>query len=358
MRAEHCTKSGYNFKFTTSNYGITTTPEAEWACSVEGRPFTPEHRGHNREIFSVEDRMQLELVGKAKLCREEVIAIILYTGPMVPRGFSCIFCIYIFVFLVQFWFQPRHTVFRSLLGTHNTTSSEHVDIRKYALSPFPALLRFIIRSRQFEVYNAVLRQFPKGLADVFSENQFPTTVSVLASAVQKLAREVRIPEGTPLYRGLGGLLELPESFFRPDEQVHDRCVLSGTEASFVLEQIKTRLLFAVRFTVACGSSFPALSATGTAGPAGIHGVGIYEHYQQQGRRTAIFGGAGGTAGPPGAGPRQQRHRPWRVHPRFLAVPAGAGRRVRLALRVPSSCGWWMGRLLGLCLFDWCLLGLV
>ncbi len=69
------------------------------------------------------------------------------------------------------------------------------------------------------MYNAILRQFPKDLAEVFDANQFPTTVSVLASAVQKLAREVRIPEGTPLYRGLGGLMELPESFFRSDAQV-------------------------------------------------------------------------------------------------------------------------------------------
>ena len=69
-----------------------------------------------------------------------------------------------------------------------------------------------------------------------------------------------------LYRGLGGLLELPESFFRPDEQVHDRCVLSGTEASFVLEQIKTRLLFAINRRVQV--FFPSFECNGNCRAGG------------------------------------------------------------------------------------------
>ena len=105
MRAEHCTKTGYNFQFTTSNYGITTTPEAEWTCSVEGQPFKPEHMGHNRVVFSIEDRMRLELVGKAGLCREELIAIVLYTGPMVPRpsNFECHHFNYAMLFILRFY---------------------------------------------------------------------------------------------------------------------------------------------------------------------------------------------------------------------------------------------------------------
>jgi len=71
----------------------------------------------------------------------------------------------------------------------------------------------------FQVYNTVLRQFP---ADVFAEldaggNRYPTTIHVLVSAVAKLARTARLPAGLELYRGLGGLTELPDSFFRPDE---------------------------------------------------------------------------------------------------------------------------------------------
>ena len=75
------------------------------------------------------------------------------------------------------------------------------------------------RAPQFEIYNAVLRQFPEHIYSIFRNgaNLFPTTIFVLVSAIQKLARVVRISEGTHLYRGLGGLLELPDCFFRPDE---------------------------------------------------------------------------------------------------------------------------------------------
>ncbi len=71
---------------------------------------------------------------------------------------------------------------------------------------------------QYFIYGTILRRFP---ADVFTtfelgRNLFSTTIHVLASAIIKLARHVRIPEGRLLYRGLGGLLELPDSFFKAD----------------------------------------------------------------------------------------------------------------------------------------------
>ena len=71
----------------------------------------------------------------------------------------------------------------------------------------------------FVVYNGILRQFPKELYNVFleSDNMSSTTIFVLVSAVQKLSRVMNIPPGTMLYRGLGGTLELPESFTNADE---------------------------------------------------------------------------------------------------------------------------------------------
>jgi hypothetical protein len=44
-------------------------------------------------------------------------------------------------------------------------------------------------------------------------NLYTTTISVLVSAVQKVARTRSLPEGLRLYRGLGGLLDLPKEFF-------------------------------------------------------------------------------------------------------------------------------------------------
>ena len=69
------------------------------------------------------------------------------------------------------------------------------------------------------VYNGILRRFPKELYNVFAEsdNRFSTTIFVLVSAVQKLSRCMNIPAGMMLYRGLGGTLELPDSFTTADE---------------------------------------------------------------------------------------------------------------------------------------------
>jgi hypothetical protein len=49
------------------------------------------------------------------------------------------------------------------------------------------------------------------------DNRFPTTISVLMSAVQKLARAMKLPSGLRLYRGLGGKMVLPDHFYKPNE---------------------------------------------------------------------------------------------------------------------------------------------
>jgi hypothetical protein len=62
----------------------------------------------------------------------------------------------------------------------------------------------------------VLRRFPKDLNERMGS--YTTTIFVLISAVQKVARVMKLPEGTQLYRGMGGLMDLPEHFFRADAQ--------------------------------------------------------------------------------------------------------------------------------------------
>jgi hypothetical protein len=73
---------------------------------------------------------------------------------------------------------------------------------------------------QYEIYNCMLRRHPEDRFRRFDEgaNLFSTTIAVLSSAVQKLARIAPLREGTPLYRGLDRLMELPDSFFRPDDR--------------------------------------------------------------------------------------------------------------------------------------------
>ncbi len=73
---------------------------------------------------------------------------------------------------------------------------------------------------QYDLINCLLRRFPKDRYDKFlnGSNRFSTTIAVLASAVQKIARIARIPEGTTFYRGLSRRMELPDEFFRQDDK--------------------------------------------------------------------------------------------------------------------------------------------
>ena len=68
------------------------------------------------------------------------------------------------------------------------------------------------------MYNAILRQYPADVFELFrvGGNLFATTIHVLVSAVIRIARTTRLPAGLELFRGLGGLMALPDSFFRVD----------------------------------------------------------------------------------------------------------------------------------------------
>jgi 5-hydroxyisourate hydrolase-like protein (transthyretin family) len=156
MRSEHCSLGGHSFEFTTRNYQVTTKPHLEWLYVVgddRGQRRPCPDMGHGRRLVPVEQLMERPLAKRAKLTRAEMIAVVLYTGPM------------------------------------------------------------------FVVYNGILRQYPKELHAVFAEsdNRFSTTIFVLVSAVQKLSRCMSIPAGMMLYRGLGGTLQLPDSFTNADE---------------------------------------------------------------------------------------------------------------------------------------------
>ena len=150
VEAEHCSCAGHSMPFTTSNYGITTTPKEEWDIIVNRKP--TENLGHDRQVLDIDELMQSEIVKGGDLSRIEVIVLVLYTGPM------------------------------------------------------------------YMVYNAILRQWPRDLYEAFAagENLYPSTIHALVSAVHKMARLVKLPEGLCLYRGLGGKMELPPGFYKSD----------------------------------------------------------------------------------------------------------------------------------------------
>ena len=83
MRAEHTTRGGSDFTFTTGNYNITTHPFKEWSYVVaDDRGCTVEcpDKGHGRDIKRIDELMKKPLAIAAKLREEEMIAVVLYTG--------------------------------------------------------------------------------------------------------------------------------------------------------------------------------------------------------------------------------------------------------------------------------------
>ena len=73
--------------FTSSNYNITTTPRKEWTYVSEPQKCPPEQKGGGRNIKVVETLWQEEISKSAKLIKAEVVAVVLYTGPMVFSQF-------------------------------------------------------------------------------------------------------------------------------------------------------------------------------------------------------------------------------------------------------------------------------
>jgi hypothetical protein len=73
----------------------------------------------------------------------------------------------------------------------------------------------------YMVYNCILARFskPPDLFETFrvGGNFYPTTLSVLVSAVQKLSHHTAIPDDLILYRGTGGCVTLPSSFTNSDQ---------------------------------------------------------------------------------------------------------------------------------------------
>ena len=94
---------------------------------------------------------------------------------------------------------------------------------------------------QYTRYNTMLRRYPREQYDVFQShnNTFATTIFVLVSAVQKLARCTPVGAGTVLYRGLGGRNTLPDRFTSGDDE-HDM-IKGFTEWGFMSTTAKRQV---------------------------------------------------------------------------------------------------------------------
>ena len=82
MEAEHCSRFDSEQEFETSNYHVMTTPKKEWAIVMNFDESAADMR-HGRKLQKIQDLMNKRETRDCKLSRAEVIAVVLYTGPMV-----------------------------------------------------------------------------------------------------------------------------------------------------------------------------------------------------------------------------------------------------------------------------------
>ena len=129
MRQEHCKKAGCNTPFTTGNYKITTTPHQEWlyiAGDETGQQVACPDLDNDRRILPISELMKLQLAKDAKLTEVEMLAIVLYTGPMFQVSQQCVkvvtavSCIDMFIrYIIAFCaaFQPPSTIYSNRVAT-------------------------------------------------------------------------------------------------------------------------------------------------------------------------------------------------------------------------------------------------
>jgi hypothetical protein len=81
MEDEHCSKAGWDYAFTSSNYGVQTTPKKEYEIAI-GKQACPlndmlDKKGARvREVRPIEELKGLPLVKKSKLTEAEIVAVV------------------------------------------------------------------------------------------------------------------------------------------------------------------------------------------------------------------------------------------------------------------------------------------
>lgn len=148
MRKEHASTA----IFKSTNFEILTSPQNEWNYLVENTHPPQDQMNHGRIIKDISSLLLLQTSIDANLKRPEIIALVLYTGPM------------------------------------------------------------------FTIYNCILRKYPHNL---YSElkgkgSLFSTTIFVLVSAIQKVAKVMQLSQNVSLFRGTDGNMALPDFFHEAD----------------------------------------------------------------------------------------------------------------------------------------------
>jgi hypothetical protein len=89
MEREHCSRAGCDTPITTTNYGLVTTPKREWMLVLGlGERANKEELQFGRRIPCCKQLGDLGVAKAALLTPPEIIAVVLYTGPMVSNTHS------------------------------------------------------------------------------------------------------------------------------------------------------------------------------------------------------------------------------------------------------------------------------
>ena len=85
MESEHCKQGGSKdlFPVVAGKKKRITCSEYEWAITVHGNYTHADPDTSTRSLKKIEELMKQAVVEQANLTRCEVIAVVLYTGPMV-----------------------------------------------------------------------------------------------------------------------------------------------------------------------------------------------------------------------------------------------------------------------------------
>ena len=81
MESEHCERPDSHVDFESTNYRIITTPAREWEITTKQDKSLADMR-HDRRLPVIQELCREQ---RANLIEDEVVAIVLYTGPMVGR---------------------------------------------------------------------------------------------------------------------------------------------------------------------------------------------------------------------------------------------------------------------------------
>jgi len=96
VRNEHCVLEGYNQVFVTTNYGIKTTPEQEYKIAIGDITCPEDHMKDKngatvRIVQKIGQLKEIPFVNSAGLREVEILAVVLYTGPMFQVSWQCHF---------------------------------------------------------------------------------------------------------------------------------------------------------------------------------------------------------------------------------------------------------------------------